>query len=252
MLLLIIAIVLGLLAFFALRSVAGPLALLFLAGFIWNSFFGAPRPAARAAPADAAPAAFVSPYPVPAVEREVCAALDEGNERFTPLEAAWHDADGIDRSNEVRRKLAVDAAHKRIDELFAGRNARVLAAVTALHPQAASWVARLTKIDTTEEDLGHGTKSFIVLKGDLPCGVPTAFWSKEIEGTPEILSAMAQLNAGDYVVLSGDFVPHDQEFQGAAAAIEWGGVLWGPVGGLWPAAFRAPAFEFDISEVHRG
>ena len=63
---------------------------------------------------------------------------------------------------------------------------------------------------------------------------------------------MAKLNAGDYVTVSGNFVPHDEEAQGAAAAIEWGGIFWGPFGGLFPAAFRTPAFQLNITDVHRG
>ncbi len=168
----------------------------------------------------------MSPYPVPAAERAVCSALEEGDAQFTPLEAQWHTADDADRSNAVRRQVLVDAAHKRIDQLFAHRNTKVLALVSARKPQAAAWVVRSSKVDSTEKDFGQGTKSYIVLSGDLPCAVPTTFTTKDIEGTPEVIAAMAKLNAGDYITVSGDFVPHDEEAQGAAAAIEWGGILW--------------------------
>ncbi len=40
-------------------------------------------------------------------------------------------ATDTDRSNAVRKQVLVDAAHKEIDELFAHRNAKVLALVTA-------------------------------------------------------------------------------------------------------------------------
>jgi hypothetical protein len=252
MLLLIAAVVLGLAAFSALRAIAGPLAILCLVAFVWTKFVGPTHPVASANSGEPAAQAFVSPYPVPAAERAVCSALEEGDAGFTPLEAQWHAADDTDRSNAVRRQVLVDAAHKRIAELFARRNAKVLALVTAQMPQAAAWVVRLTKIDSAEEDFGTGTKNYIVLSGDLPCAVPTTLTTKDIEGTPEVTANMARLNAGDYVTVSGNFVPHDEEAQGAAAAIEWGGILWGPFGGLWPAAFRAPAFQLDVSDVHRG
>ena len=252
MLLLVIAILLGLLAFSALRKIAAPLALLFLVAFVWNRIAGPSHVTADPGSAGRAPKTFVSPYPIPAAEQEVCSALEQGDAQFTPLEAQWHEADESDRSNAVRRQVLVDAAHKQIDDLFARRNAKVLVVVSAQRPQAASWVVRLSKIDSTEEDFGHGAKNYIVLKGDLPCAVPTTFTSKEIEGTPEVMSAMAKLNAGDYVVVSGEFVGHDEEVQGAAASIEWGGPVWGPFGGLWPAAFRTPAFQLDVTEVHRG
>ena len=252
MLLLIFAIAAGLLAFFGLRAVAAPLALVLLAVFVWQRIAGPLHPSTQSS-SDVSPVPeFVSPYPIPAAEREVCKALEQANAEFTPLEAQWHEADDSDHSNEVRRKLVIDAAHKRIDDLFASRNAKVLAVISTQQPQATSWVARLTKIESIDKDYGRGTKTYIVLKGDLPCSVATTFTSADIEGTPEILAAMAKLNVGDYIVISGRFVPHDEAAQGTAAAIEWGGILWGPFGGLWPAAFRSPAFQFEIEAAHRG
>jgi hypothetical protein len=244
--------VLGLAAFSALRAIAAPLALLCLVAFVWTKMAGPTHPVASASSAEPTPQAFVSPDPVPAAERSVCSALEEGDAQFTPLEAQWHAADDSDQSNEVRRQVLVDAAHKQIEELFARRNAKVLALVTAQKPQAAGWVVRLSKIDSTEKDFAQGTKNYIVLSGDLPCAVPTTFTTKNIEGTPAVTAEVAKLNAGDYVTVSGNFVPHDEEAQGAAAAIEWGGILWGPFGGLWPAAFRTPALQLDVTDVHRG
>lgn len=189
---------------------------------------------------------------MPAAEKEVCAALEDANDRLTPLEAAWHEADASDGSNAVRKQAMVREVRRQIDELFAKRNTRVMTTISGQHPAVASWVVRLSKIDMTEQDFGHGTKNYVVIKGDLPCSVPTTFTSKEIDGTPDILAAMGKLNGGDYVAVSAEFVRHDEEAQGAAASIAWGGPLWGPFGGLWPDAIRKPAFQLDVSEVHRG
>ena len=240
MLLLIVAIVLGLAAFSALRAIAAPLALLFLGAFVWTGIAGPSRPAAEASSAEPTPQAFVSPYPIPAAERDVCSELEQGDAQFTPLEAQWHVADDSDRSNAVRRQVLVDAAHKRIDELFARRNERVLALVTAQSPQAAAWVVRLTKIDSTEKDFGQGTKNYIVLSGDLPCAVPTTFTTKDIEGTPAVTAQIAKPNAGDYVTVSGNFVPHDEEAQGGGGRNRMGrrplGSVRRPVARCFPFA----------------
>ncbi len=250
MLLLIVAIVVALVIFALLRAFAAPIILISLAVYGYSQLKGDwPLSSATNQSLASQAATTPLPFPLPKQELAVCEALEAANAQFYKLEAHWETADRSSEENAVKKQMIIDQTKSQIDELFRTRNRAVLSVVGTQTPSIEGWLAKLTKISMTEKNFGDGTKRYVTIEGEFPCQIKTTFSTKDILPTPEVLKFMAQRNVGDFVLISAVLVKHDEAMQTPEDALEWGGPLWGPFGGLWPKAIRNPAYVLNVTKI---
>lgn len=184
-------------------------------------------------------------------ETTICRTLEDANARFRPLAEQWSAATHSGDKNEIRKQLALDQIKREIDDTFHTRNSSVLSVLGGRDPQAKNWAIRITKLSSIERTFSSGAHRYLTLEGMLTCHLPVAVTIDDILETPEVVKFVATLNIGEYIIVSGRLVLHDAEANPLDVAVEWGGPLWGPFGGLWNDAFERPAYRLALEHWSR-
>jgi hypothetical protein len=179
-------------------------------------------------------------------QTKVCTVFTKGAAEFAPLQQAWKQTQN--NTNGVARTMAQDTLRQKINAVWTNRNRTVLDLMPA--KKFSGWVAQLDKLDMVERDYGNGTQRYIEIEGRFDCVLPVTFTSKQIEVTPKLVAILTKVKMGDSVILDGTLIAHDSGAQPIEDSVEWGGILWGPLGGLWgDDAFNRPAFQIKTTNI---
>ena len=248
MLILIVAIIVALISFAILRKLALPMILLLGAGYLYIQFQGiSSGQATQVAGSPTAEFQLPVPVPMPATEATVCKALEDARDAFSSLKAEFKAAET--ERNVIRRDQLIAQARGKIDRLYSDRNRAVLTGMGWDVPRAGQWVMKLTGLSAMTKDYGKGAASYASLRAELPCRIPVMVNSEDFPAASRLGETLATVNEGDAILVSGSFVKHDATMNPQEVAIEWGGPLYGPFGGLWSDAIDAPAFRIVLTEV---
>jgi hypothetical protein len=177
----------------------------------------------------------------------VCKAFNQGAAEFYPLQQNWKRSD--QESNGVARTASQDGLKQKIDTLFRTRNRTVLSSLPS--GRLKGWIGKLDRLEVVELDSGDGIRRYIEIAGNFDCSsLPIDFRAERIEATPKLAETLAPLKIGDSITLDASLLKHDVEHQPPEDAIEWGGILWGPLGGLWgDDAFNKPRFQIKVTRI---
>ena len=187
------------------------------------------------------------PVPMPANEATVCKVIEDARDAFMALKTEFKAAEA--EKNAIRRDQLMAQARSKIDHLYSDRNRAVLTAIGWDAPRASRWVAKVTGVSTMTKDYGKGPASYATLKVELTCRMPVVVTSEDFPAASGLGKTLAAVNERDVVLFSGSFVKHDTTMNPAEVAVQWGGPLYGPFGGLWSDAIDAPALKIKLSEV---
>jgi hypothetical protein len=174
------------------------------------------------------------------MQNQVCKAFGRGANEFAPLQQAWKQTEN--NTNGVAKVAAQDEIKQNINTVWTRRNRDILGLMPSM--KVSSWLAIVEKLDVVERNYGTGTQRYIEIRGRFDCTPSIAFISEQIEAAPKLIAILAKVHVGDVIILDGTLIAHDVAAQPIEDAIEWGGILWGPFGGLWgDDAFNHPAFR---------
>lgn len=152
-------------------------------------------------------------------------------------------------NNELRHENLINSDKAGLDRVFSDRNDEVYKYTNG--GKVNNIVVIVDNIENSLEDDGDGTKRYGYINAHIPCDPIIRFLIPKISADSRWGALLVSLNAGDSIEVSGRLIPHDEDNQRPADAIQWGGPLWGILWNLRISALQQPSLQITPDQMQK-